>query len=419
MRLKAFAVCLALAAFGAAGYLWRRGAERPVLFSEGELAVIRSLSPLGGPPPDPTNAAADNPQAARLGRTLFFDARLSANGAVSCATCHNPRLGWSNGDAVAQGVGPTARHAATLWNTAYNRWFFWDGRADSQWSQALRPLEAPNEHGGSRLQFAHYVASAPEYRAMYEAVFGRLPDLSDASRFPREGRPVPSDPAHPHQRAWASMAAGDQDAVNLIFANLGKAIAAFERRIVSAGSPFDTFVEGLRENDHGKTEALSPAARRGLKLFVGRANCVLCHSGPNFTDGEFHNIRLGQRKDQEPDPGRYAGVDDLLKDPFNSSGRYSDFPAEKKTRFLAVQSHDWGRFKTPTLRNVAETAPYMHDGRFATLEAVLHFYSTLEGASPPGHHEESVLVPLHLTEAETADLLAFLRSLSGTPPGQL
>lgn len=402
------AVCLAAVLAAVVVRDWERQAE----FTPEEVRLILLHSPLPALPPDPTNRVADEPAAARLGQKAFFDTRLSADGRIACATCHDPARGWSNGKRNGEGLGATSRHVPALWNVAYNRWYFWDGRADSLWAQALQPIEAAQEMGGDRLGIAHTLVAAPDLRQAYEAVFGLLPDLS---RLPPRGKPVPGDPGHPLAAAWRSVPRGRQIEVNRVFTNLGKALAAYERRIVSRNAPFDVFAAGLREGNREKTNALSPVAKRGLKLFVGKGNCILCHSGPNFTDGEFHNLRLPEDTSEPPDSGRYEGTEKLLGDEFNSIGRYSDDPRQKKTKFLAARAESWGQFKTPSLRNVAQTAPYTHDGVFASLEEVVNFYSTLKDAAPIGHHDESILKPVRFTEGESRDLIAFLVSLNGEP----
>ena len=398
-----------------------------VFFTNEERTRILSHSPLGPLPIDRTNAYADNPQAAELGQRIFFDKRFSGNGQVACATCHNPDTGWSDGKKISEGIGKTRRHTPSLWNTAYNRWFFWDGRADTQWSQALRPLEQPKEHGGTRLQFAHLIFDDFSLKDKYEDVFGPLPDLSDTSRFPLSGRPAPSSQIpqlafligrsissytiHPHHRNWILMSQEDQEAINRVFANIGKAIAAFERRIVSRRSSFDVFVAGLNERNPEKLVVLSPAAQRGAKLFVGKANCQFCHSGPNFTDGEFNNLSISGDDPQNPDPGRLEGIAQLIQDPFNSQGPYSDDNRTNKVRLVRRQADDLGKFKTPTLRNIAKTAPYMHNGHFQSLKEVVEFYSNL-AAPEIGHHREEFLVPLGLSDQEMEALVAFLESLT-------
>lgn len=386
-------------------------------FSAEERQRILQHSPLPAPPPDPTNHVADDPAAARLGQFLFYDTRFSANGQVACATCHPAGDAWADGKPLSQGVGTAKRHAPTLWNTAFNRWYFWDGHADSQWAQALKPIEDPREQGASRLQYLHVVTQDARLREAYERVFGTLPDVSDPQRFPAAGRPVADAPDNPHQVAWQSMTADDQEIVNRFYANIGKAIAAFQRRLLSRDAPFDRFVEGLRAGDATKLAALSLPAQRGLRFFVGPGKCRECHVGPNFTDGEFHSIGLVPLDGSLLDLGRFGGITAVLADPFNGLGRYSDDRSEsdRAVQFLVSRPDTQGQFKVPTLRNVAHTAPYMHDGRFASLRDVLHFYSTEAGAVQTGHHQETILRPLQLSDETIDDLIAFLDSLTGAP----
>jgi len=391
--------------------------EAPYGLAADELARLAEFSPLPPPPDDPTNAYDLDPAAARLGRYLFFDEKLSGAGDVSCATCHLPEKSWTDGRQLARVEVELERHTPSLWNVAYNRWFFWDGRRDSLWSQALVPLEEPREQATSRLAIAHRIHGDPELRAAFEAVFGPLPPLGDAARFPAEGRPVPDDPEHPHARAWADMTDEDRRAVDVVFAGVGKAIAAFERRLVSARSPFDVFVEGVENGDLTAQRALSASARRGLSLFLGKARCHICHAGPNFTDLEFHNNRVRPNEGGASlDAGRYKGIEFVTADPFNGTGPYSDAPddpeAHAKLDYLYRTGHNFAEFKTPSLRNVALTAPYMHQGQIATLAEVVHFYNTLEDALPVHHAIEKLLVPLGLTPEEEADLVAFLQSLT-------
>lgn len=384
----------------------------PPDFTPQEVERLLQHSPLGGPPRDPTNAVFENPAAARLGQRLFFDPGFSREGTVSCATCHVASRGLTDGEALPSRF-PVDRNVPSLWNVAYNRWFFWDGRADSLWSQALQPLENPKEHGSTRLQVVRRIADTPRLRAEYEAVFGPLPDVSDGRRFPPAGGPGVLPAGSPLHAAWTSMTEPDRETVNRIFANVGKSLAAYERGLVSRRSPFDVFVEGVRTGDAAKMAALRPEARQGLKLFIGKANCRLCHSGPNFSDGEFHNIgipplRGGLTAD------RFAAIEEVRRNPFNTSGAYSDDRAlgEKKLDYLPKLQDTWGQIKTPTLRNVAKTAPYMHQGQFGSLEEVLRFYSTLKGMVQAGHSERFILAPLQLTSGEIMALAAFLESLT-------
>ena len=200
--------------------------------------------------------------------------------------------------------------------------------------------------------------------------------------------------------------------------DVGKAIAAFERRLVSRRAPFDVFVEGLREGDPAKQAALPDAARRGARLFVGRGKCSVCHAGPLFTDGEFHDIGVPPSDAVTlPDIGRLAGIEALLADELGASSAWSDDrngPRAALVRYLAPRPEVAGQVKTPSLRNVALSAPYMHEGQMATLRDVLRYYSTLEGRRGLPAQQERILVPLQLSPQDKDDLVAFLESLTDT-----
>ena len=383
-------------------------------FTSAEVEAILELSPLPPPPPDPTNAWYEDEGAARLGQALFYDRRLSATGDLSCATCHVPERSWTDGKKRGVGLETVRRNTPSLWNVAHNRWFFWDGRRDTLWAQALTPLEDPKEHGSSRLEVAHLLAGDPAYRRAYGEVFGELPDLSDPARFPAAAMPV-YDASSAKGQAWRGMREEDRETVNQVFVRAGKAIAAFERELVTPEAPFDVYVRGLRESDPYSQRAITDAAKRGLRLFAGKARCHLCHFGSNFTDREFHDTRLAGEPSDGPDLGRYMGIQAVTVDPFNGIGRYSDDPvaAEVKVGYLLLNAHAAREFKTPSLRNVRFTAPYMHDGRFDTLEEVIGFYDTLEDADPR-KSQEKLLVPIHLDDGEKADLISFLDTLSAT-----
>ncbi|MCC6407812.1 MAG: c-type cytochrome [Planctomycetes bacterium] len=376
---------------------------------------IRQHSPRPAPPADPTNRVADDPRAAKLGQRLFFEKRWSKNGEISCATCHEPERAFADAKPLGEGLAKLERHTPSLLDVAYNRWFFWDGRADTLWSQALGPFENDAEMGGTRVGAVALVASDATLRAEYTALFGAPPDVGDAARFPRDAKPSESNAAA--NALWLAMHADDREAIDRAASNLAKCVAAYERRLVTGPSPFDRFVQGLDDGDPAKLGALSPSAQRGLELFVGKANCRLCHSGPNFSDGEFHSIGVAPLAGPPPrDSGRHAGAKLVREAPFNAASRFSDAPdGDVAQRLATVRSGPemWGEFKTPSLRNVGRTAPYMHQGQFATLEAVVRFYSTMEGALAVGHHQETVMQPLQLTDAEIEDLVAFLRSLDG------
>ena len=225
----------------AAYLLWPRSE-----WNQDEIATLRGLwiGSLPALPPDPSNKVADDERAVALGQQLFFDTRLSVNGKVACATCHLPEQEFQDGKPLGQGVGTTARRTMPIAGTAYSPWLFWDGRKDSLWAQALGPLESPVEHGGSRTQYAHLIDQA--YRAEYEALFGSLPNLSDSTRFPAAAGPVADSVT---RAAWEQMTPADREAVTRIYANIGKAIAAYERKITPGPSRFDQYVDALLKGD--------------------------------------------------------------------------------------------------------------------------------------------------------------------------
>ncbi len=383
---------------------------RPRRWTQAEIEMLRSLwiGSLPPLPPDPSNAVADDPRAIALGHKLFFDARFSANGRVSCATCHQPERMFVDGLPRARAIGIMNRKTMTIVGTAYSPWFFWDGRKDSQWAQALAPLENPIEHGGTRTQYAHLIAD--HYRAEYEALFGPLPDLSDRNRFPDSAGPV-ADPAA--RAAWEAMKPEDREAVTRIYANIGKAIAAYERQIMPGPSRFDAYVQALLSGDtETMRSTLTPDEVAGLRLFIGKAECTHCHNGPLFTNNAFHNTGVPAVAGLPEDTGRAAGAEQVLMDEFNCLSRYSDAKPEECTELRFVKTDDKtlvGAFKPPTLRNVAETAPYMHAGQFATLREVLMHYNR----AAPGPVGKTELFPLGLSGKELAQLEAFLRTLSG------
>lgn len=397
----------------------------PAAWDAEELSILRlhwigSLPPL---PVDPGNSVADDPRAAALGRRLFFDRRLSGDGEVACASCHVPSKGFTDGLARSRGVGETARNAPTLIGVAFSPWYFWDGRSDSLWSQALVPLEAALEHGGSRLQYAKLLHRDTFYRRAYENLFGPLPDLSDGQRFPDGAAPAGGASA---SAKWSQMAAEDRDAVTRVFVNIGKSLAAYERKLIPGPSRFDRYVEQVLRGDPDGGGRLSKDEIAGLKLFIGKGMCVTCHSGPLFTNHGFHNVGTPDsamiKPDHRlplmhlfvdkapPDLGRYQGVREALASAFNCVGEYSDAAEGDCAELVfANKRHQdtLGAFKVPTLRNVSRTGPYMHAGQFQRLSDVLRHYNAPPSA-PVGRSE---LMPLGMTEAELGQLEAFLACL--------
>jgi len=296
-----------------------------------------------------------------------------------------PERGLQDGRPRGRGLGLTARRTMALAGVAYARWLFWDGRRDSLWAQALTPLESKVEHGITRTFAAHRLAS--RYRSAYEAVFGPLP------------RRLTGGP-------------GRRRAIDVVFANLGKAIAAYERTLRPAPATFDRFAAALaRHDDAAAARILSPAEARGLRLFLGRGRCTNCHFGPLLTNGEFHNTGVPQDP-ARVDRGRAAGVTQVVRDPFNCLGPFSDAKPQQCSalRFLVTGGPQLaGQFKVPSLRDVASRAPYTHAGRFPTLRRVLEHYRR----APHAQIGRSELRPLALTDAQLDDLEALLRTLDG------
>jgi cytochrome c peroxidase len=313
-----------------------RAVDRPAPPQDAE---PRDLPAFLGPLP-PVVAPRDNPTTdakVELGRMLYFDPRLSGNGSVSCASCHNPALGF--GDGLPKGIGVNGtvlgRSSPTVLNSAHYKVQFWDGRAATLEEQAKGPLLNPNEMKGDAEVMVGNVRAIPGYRQKFREVFG--------------GEPT--------------------------FDNVAKAIAAFERIVVDQDSPFDRYARG-------DDAAISEQAVRGLEVFTTQARCASCHSGPNFSDSKFHNIGVNPGRDE----GRYA----ISKDP-----------------------KDQGAFKTPTLRNVALTGPFMHDGSLRTLREVIDHYVDAP-RRPENAGKLSPLLPeITLTEQEKLDLEAFLKTLTG------
>jgi cytochrome c peroxidase len=386
-----------------------------------ELQIDRLLRHGGGEltPNDPSNMVGDDEAAAQMGQYLFFDTQLSGSGEFSCDTCHQPENGFADTTAVSEAVGVTDRNTPSILNTVYNRWFYWDGRCDTHWCQALSPLEAPNEHGTNRLAVAHRIQRSDELSEAYALLFDELPDLSDSDRFPLNAMPIEDNEEDPLHRAWSDMTAEDQEAINLIFANIGKSIAAYERKLIRFDSPFDELVRDLEAGDNTGGDSLSTSAKRGAQLFVGEGMCWTCHSGPTFTNKEFHNIALPDSEDIDNDSlGRYDGIQSLNNNMWRSDGAYSDSPDDPsitdKVSFLVLGPEQVGQFKTPSLRNLVHTAPYMHGGHFPTLSDVVDHYNKMDDLPRVGHREE-LLLPLYWSDEEVADMVALLLTLEGEP----
>lgn len=416
---------------------------RDPFFTEAEWSMIQELSPLPELPASPTNRFADNAAAAALGQKLFFDERFSGplshpdnagpggNGAVgqpgqvACATCHMGTDVFvdvrSTPNNVSLGLDWGTRNTQTVLNAAFFEFVLWDARADSLWMQAIRPLQSHREQGITLLGLAHVIAD--HYRADYTSVFGSLPDLQDLQRFPRLGGPAVPEESRPADAAWLRMTGADQDAVRRVAANFGKAVEAYERRLVSGGSEFDRYVAGDHELfvDNGN----DPIEKRGLRIFLGIARCIECHKGPMFSDGLFHNIGLRQQQGAHVparDEGAQAAAQRLLQDPFNGAGPYSDNAQAGQSRLdrLTTLAPQPGQFRTASLRNIRQSFPYFHNGaRGPGLTDVIEFYR--RGGDPPGSFvgtKDPKILPIPedgFQPTQVFDLERFLWTLTGAP----
>lgn len=350
----------------------------------GNLPVLKAASFLSNP-------YALRADAAALGKDLFFDKSLSRDGNIACAECHDPAHAFAGHDTFLV-AGQGQRKAPTLIGVAWQSWFFWDGRKDSLWSQALAPIENPAEFNLSRGDWVKRVMA--KYGTRYQAIFGR---------------------AEPNRRPN----------IEEEFANLGKAIAAFETTLAPAPSEFDRFLEhqlGLTKNPKPspaespeESPAFGECESAGLKIFIGKGRCVECHNGPRFENGSFHNTGVPLAGDKDFPGGRYLGLIQAMQDPFNCAGIYGARAASKRLSdscpdlaAAPVRSTLFsGAFKTPTLRNVGKTAPYMHGGQFQTLEQVVQHYAK----APSGPIGSTELLPIEFTEEEGKSLVCFLKKI--------
>jgi cytochrome c peroxidase len=336
---------------------------------------------------DPSNRASGHADAIALGRALFFDMRLSPRGDLSCASCHQPGRALTDGRDRAQGGGAAMprldRNTQGLWNVAQARWFGWDGGSDSLWSFAIRPILHPDELGASAIDVGRLLRGDAALACRYNNAYGRA---------------VPPDAA-----------------AETILVDAAKAIGAYLETLVSGKSAFDELHDALARGDMAVAARYPAAARRGLALFTGKGQCGVCHFGPNFSNGEFHDIGIPYMvAPGRVDSGRHGGIRRVRGDKYNLLGAFSDDATRasgSRTRHVAENHTTYGQFKVPSLRNVELTAPYMHDGRLPTLRDVVRHYS---GLNEDRLHQdgEALLKPLRLTEQESEDLVAFLRTLT-------
>jgi len=359
-------------------------------------------------PASPGNAHADDPAAAILGFHVFFDRRFSANLDVRCESCHSVDHAFNdNLPTPTAGLASGVRNAPTIFNAARYSSFLWDGRADSLWSQPLLALENPREMGFTRLEIVHLLGAV--HASEYEAAFGPLPDFSDPSRFPPRGAPgdAPFD----------TMTESDRALVDGVVANLGKALEAYMRHLSTGPSVVDRYLADTLDVERryaipGEGATLDAGPTRGLAVFV-QSGCLDCHSGPQLSDGEFHVLGVPPAPGATIDEGRSeAAIAILESSPFNGRGAFADAVGAPPRVVAAVP----GGFRTPSLRNLAGSAPYGHNGVFPTLGDVVDFH--LRGG---GHEDDSVvvdplLVPRTLSREDRAALIELLEALEGEYP---
>ena len=351
-------------------------------FSAAEIARILRHGPW--PPPfsaDASNRVSGNPEAAALGRALFFETWLAPDGAFSCATCHDPGRGWSDGKPLSQGRVALSRNAPSLLDVRLRRWFGWDGGHDNLWAMSLRPILDPREIGGSAETIAARLKGDPALAACYARAFKHEPESVDAKA---------------------------------LSIDAAKALAAFQETLESRRSLFDDFRDALERGDSAAAARFPIAAQRGARLFVGRGQCAICHLGPAFTNGEFHDIGIPFFTPDGVDSGRHAGIKALKESPLTLLGPWNDDPDRASgtaTRHVDPQHRNFGEFRVPSLRNAALTAPYMHNGSLATLADAVRHYSDLDPDRLHGDGE-AILKPLKLLPSEVDDLTAFLDSLT-------
>ncbi len=357
-------------------------AAKPV-FTAAEIKIILSHGPWPAlAQPDLSNRVSGQADAIEFGTRLFFDQRLSGKGTVACASCHVPERNWSDNLRRGVGMSEVDRNTPTVMNLAASRWYGWDGASDSLWSQSLRPILDERELAATPRHVAQLVRNDEQLSCRYRKAFGTPPSPTD-------------DEA--------------------VLVDAGKALAAFQETLVSGRTPFDRFRDALAGAERPPLETYSEPAQRGLKIFIGKGGCTACHSGPNFTGGEFFATGLSRFAPRgQQDPGRRAGIRKLLESRFNLLGPYNDDKtgaSAARTREAPLEKVNSGEFKVPSLRNLILTAPYGRDGGVETIAEVVRHYADLD---PVRLHAKDARParPLNLTREEQTELVVFLQSLS-------
>lgn len=361
-------------------------AQAPPDWSEDEIRAVGRHGPW--PPPavrDPSNRVSGTPAGVALGEHLFNEPRLSGDGRMSCATCHQAGRDWSDGQPKGMGTAPLDRRTPSLWNVGYSHWFGWDGAGDSLWAQSIRPIVDPREMANATARVGVLLREDGQLACGYRRAFGVAPGADDEQ----------------------------------LLVDAAKALAAFQETLVSPRTAFDDFRDALVAGDRQAMARYGAAEQRGLRFFVGAGNCNTCHFGPRFTNGEFGDVGIPFFvRPGEVDPGRLGGLARLFDSPFNLLGRYNDDgtgASGRRTRHVQRLHANFGEFRVPGLRQVGRATAYMHNGSIATLEEVVRHYSEV---SPDRLHSDGtpLVRPLGLSPQQSTDLVAFLRSLDAEPP---
>ena len=332
-----------------------------------ELASIASLGPWPAPATrDASNRVSGRAEAAELGEVLFHSTRLSTVGGLRCASCHEPWRRFTDGRPRALGAETGVRNTPSLLNVRLQHWFGWDGANDSLWSQSIRPMLDVREMRSDAAHVAQALRDDDALKRLYTLAFGHAPPADNETAL----------------------------------VDAGKALAAYQETLTTDRTPFDAFRDALVRGDGAAAARYPAAAQRGLRLFIGPGRCIACHAGPNFSDGDFHRSPIVSKlHDGSRDSGRALGLSKLLASPYARTGRFND--EVEAARAPAAQPADAGAFRTPGLREVSATAPYMHDGSIANLCDALQPHAALDDAPMPA-----------LTRAQRRDVVAFLRTLS-------
>ena len=381
-------------------------------WSEQEISLLKTLSLTTGQMElkNTGNHVADNKDAAELGHALFFDKGVSGDGNTSCATCHIPENYFTDTKASGNGIATTPRNTPSIVGAAFHTWLYWDGRRDSLWSQALGPIEASAEMAGNRLSVVKYIFD--NYSEPYQTVFGELPTL-DFPSLPDTASPIGSEA---DKSAWETIERDSRLAINDVFANIGKAIAAYESQLVPASGPFDDFVDALVSGNRETADGhLGAEPQAGLKLFIStRTQCMNCHLSPMFSNYGFHNIGTGLSQETNFDFGRMLGIQAVLLNEFNCRGVHNSDQEADCDELKYINDDDStgmmkGAFRVPSLRGLTQTAPYMHDGRYKTIEETIRHYSEPVPELLAQQHEIPAIDALD--DAEVQQIASFLHAL--------